>query len=144
MHRGAPASRSQTERIMGDLRAFFGPNAGYVLELYDRYQADPQSVDDETRQHFESFTPSFPEIQVPESAASTGVDVRKVAAAVGLANGIREYGHLAVKLDPLGSEREGAPELKAKAYGITDEDLATIPATAIGGPLAEGAASAAE
>jgi 2-oxoglutarate dehydrogenase E1 component len=31
---------------------FFGPNAGYVLELYERYQHDPQSVDPETRAYF--------------------------------------------------------------------------------------------
>jgi 2-oxoglutarate dehydrogenase E1 component len=130
---------------MGDLRSFFGPNAGYVLELYDHFQADPKSVDDESREFFQSFTPSSPATcSSPDGALGSGTDVRKIAAAVGLANGIREYGHLAVKLDPLGSEREGAPELGANAYGITEDDLATIPAAAIGGPLAEGAASAAE
>ncbi|MBA2468610.1 MAG: 2-oxoglutarate dehydrogenase E1 component, partial [Chloroflexia bacterium] len=136
---------------MGDLRAFFGPNAGYVLELYDRYQADPQSVDDESRQFFDTFTPTSPEpTRSPNGAAApetSAVDVRKVAAAVGLANGIREYGHLAVRLDPLGSERDGAPELVAETYGIygiTEDDLAGIPAAAIDGPLAEGAATAAE
>ena len=28
---------------MSDLRTFVGPNAGYVLDLYDRYLADPAS-----------------------------------------------------------------------------------------------------
>ena len=37
---------------MSDLRAFFGPNAGYVLELYDSYLADPTSVDAESRAFF--------------------------------------------------------------------------------------------
>ncbi len=148
-----PRIEEPTERTMGDLRAFFGPNAGYVLELYDQFQVDPQSVDDETRQFFETFTPTEA-IATPNGTAdpaagtgspvTTGIDVRKVAAAVGLANGIREYGHLAVQLDPLGSEREGAPELTPETYGITEVDLGDIPATAIDGPLAEGAATAAE
>ncbi|MGI8963702.1 MAG: 2-oxoglutarate dehydrogenase E1 component [Thermomicrobiales bacterium] len=128
---------------MGDLRAFFGPNAGYVLELYDDYRADPESVDDETRTFFKSFIPSSPTSDaVPVSSPATATDVRKIAAAVGLANGIREYGHLAVKLDPLGSERAGAPELVVESYGISEDDLAAIPAAAVESPLAEGAANA--
>ncbi|MEN9939127.1 MAG: hypothetical protein RLZZ387_5706 [Chloroflexota bacterium] len=43
---------------MSDLASFFGPNAGYVLELYDRYCQDPQSVDAETRAFFEQWQPS--------------------------------------------------------------------------------------
>jgi len=43
---------------MSDLSAFFGPNAGYVLELYDRYLENPDAVDAETRQFFETFSPN--------------------------------------------------------------------------------------
>ena len=42
---------------MSDLDAFYGPNAGYVLDLYDRYQTDPASVDPATRAAFEQWTP---------------------------------------------------------------------------------------
>ena len=115
---------------MSDLSAFFGPNAGYVLELYDRYLENPDAVDAETRQFFESFSPTLltsPAIapsasSAPVSAASA-VDVNKIAAAVGLATGIREYGHLAVRTDPLGGPAPGAPELEAETYGITEQDL---------------------
>ena len=135
---------------MSDLSAFFGPNAGYVLELYDRYVGDPTSVDADTRHFFESFTPSdlaSAGVAVEAPASSSGlseIDVTKIAAAVGLANGIREYGHLAVHLDPLGSAPNDAPELHAEAYGITEDDLATMPASVVGGDIAEGAANAAE
>ena len=37
---------------------FHGPNAGYVLDLYERYQRDPASVDAATRAFFERWTPS--------------------------------------------------------------------------------------
>jgi 2-oxoglutarate dehydrogenase E1 component len=43
--------------IMSDLATFFGPNAGYVLELYDRFRQDPLSVDPETRAFFEGWSP---------------------------------------------------------------------------------------
>ncbi len=135
---------------MSDLSAFYGPNAGYVLELYDRYVADPTTVDADTRQYFESFTPTdlaSAGVAVeapPVSGALSEADVTRIAAAVGLANGIREYGHLAVQLDPLGSAPHGAPELQAEAYGITQDDLERIPASVIGGTIADGAANAAD
>src|SRR5918998_843050 len=42
---------------MSDLSAFHGPNAGYVLDLYDRYLDDPSSVDPDTRATFEHVDP---------------------------------------------------------------------------------------
>ena len=144
-HAGEP-----TESTMSDLRAFFGPNAGYVLELYDRYLEDPNSVDEETRQYFASFSPlAVTTSPVAESPATTAVaapsvDVKKIAGAVNLAYGIREYGHLGVQLDPLGSERPGAPELQPETYGITEEDLLSIPGEAIDGQISQGASNAAE
>ena len=143
---------------MSDLSAFYGPNAGYVLELYDQYRADPDSVDTEFRQFFSSFTPdqiptghqqdrqrvTSPNGVAVAEAPVTAPDVTQVAAAVSLAEGIREYGHLAVRLDPLGSEPPGAPELDTETYGITDDDLRRLPASVVGGKASEGAANAAE
>ncbi len=40
---------------MVDLDMFHGPNAGYMLELYERYRADPTSVDAETRRFFDTM-----------------------------------------------------------------------------------------
>ncbi|MGB3329008.1 MAG: 2-oxoglutarate dehydrogenase E1 component [Thermomicrobiales bacterium] len=143
---------------MGDLSAFYGPNAGYVLELYDQYVADPASVDAESRAFFATLTPAdIAAVTAPAaaavtvsaspaagSAATSAADVQKIAAAVGLATGIREYGHLAVQLDPLGGAPHGAPELFPETYGITEDDLKTMPASIVGGRIAEGAANAAE
>ncbi|MEO7457306.1 MAG: 2-oxoglutarate dehydrogenase E1 component, partial [Gemmatimonadaceae bacterium] len=49
-----------------------------------------------------------------------------------LAEAIREYGHLAVQLDPLGSPPPGAPELTAEFHGVAEEELALVPASALG------------
>ncbi|MEJ7837220.1 MAG: 2-oxoglutarate dehydrogenase E1 component [Thermomicrobiales bacterium] len=131
---------------MGDLSAFFGPNAGYVLELYDRFVADPSTVDDDARRFFATFSPDSLN-GLSSGATGTAIpelDVAKIAAAVGLATGIREYGHLAVDLDPLGTPPTGAPELDPRTYGLTDDDLRSLPAAAVGGSAAEGAANAFE
>jgi 2-oxoglutarate dehydrogenase E1 component len=42
------------------LEDFQGVNAGYALELYERYRQNPDSVDPETRKAFESWKPPSP------------------------------------------------------------------------------------
>jgi 2-oxoglutarate dehydrogenase E1 component len=137
---------------MSDLRAFYGPNAGYVLDLYDRYLADPASVDPETQTFFATFTPDAPSAPgVPAAATAANgnqttpaFSVAAVVGAASLTQAIREFGHLAVQLDPLGSAPHGAPELDPAFHGITEPDLQALPATAVPSPLANGAANAAD
>jgi len=124
---------------------FHGPNAGYILELYDRYRQNPQSVDPATRAAFEKWQP--PDITNGHIAPTQTVapDADKVMGAVNLATTIREYGHLAARIDPLGmSNPPGDPGLHPNAHGIDDADLAALPASIIGGPPAAGAANARE
>jgi ABC-2 type transport system ATP-binding protein len=49
----------QTERHTED--QFYGPNLGYVLELYERYSEDPDSVDERTREFFKGWRPPRPD-----------------------------------------------------------------------------------
>ncbi|HEU0115073.1 MAG TPA: thiamine pyrophosphate-dependent enzyme, partial [Thermomicrobiales bacterium] len=127
---------------MSDLNAFFGPNAGYVLELYDRFLQDPNSVDAETRSYFEHFSPPAPGATAAAVAAPFSVDA--VVGATSLAQAIREFGHLAVQLDPLGSPPQGAPELVPEFHGISEADLRALPAAAAPSEATDGAANAAD
>src|SRR5215217_4492370 len=133
---------------MGDLRAFYGPNAGYVLELYDRYLADPTSVDAETRTFFANFDATPPTVNGATPTITTGpldtAAIDRIVGVAALAQAIREYGHLAANLDPLGSQPPGAPELELATHGLSESDMASLPARVAGGPVAEGAANAAE
>src|SRR6188474_1294992 len=72
----------------------------------------------------------------------TSGSVDKIVATVHLATSIREHGHLAARLNPLSSERRGDPSLELSTYGLTEEDLRKLPATLIGGPISQSAASA--
>jgi len=122
---------------------FSGVNAGYVLELYERYRRNPESVDPQTRKAFESWTPPAEQsATTPQTAA--GVDTRKMVGAANLAECIRRYGHLAAHIDPLGSEPIGDPSLSPAAHGLTDADLRALPASLIDGPVAESSANALE
>jgi 2-oxoglutarate dehydrogenase E1 component len=121
---------------------FYGPNLGYVLELYDKYREDPDSVDDLAREFFESWRPPRPGAN--GHAAMAGVDVDKVVGAAKFVRSIRDFGHTAAQLDPLGSEPPGDPTLDAEFHGIVEEDLETLPSSVIGGPIAERTSSAKE
>lgn len=125
---------------------FHGPNAGYVLELYERYRQSPNSVDPYTRAYFDRWTPSVDGIDGAagkvSSAPVLGID--KIIGAVNLAEAIRRRGHLAAKLDPLGSSPPGDPSLNPKTHGLTEDDLRQLPASLIGGPIAERATNALE
>src|SRR5688572_20905013 len=116
---------------------FPGPNAGYVLELYERYRQNPESVDASARALFSHWTPSLDGEKLAEAVdAVAAVGFDKVVAAANLAQAIREYGHLAAQLDPLGSPPPGDPSLNSETYGLTDDDLRQMPASLVGGPIA--------
>src|SRR5579872_1663386 len=135
---------------MYDLDAFYGPNAGYVLELYEHYRQNPASVDPDTRAIFDSWSPSSLETSssamsaVQPAAHASTAQVSKIVAASNLAHAIRSRGHLGARLDPLGSEPLGDPALLTESHGLSDEDLAQLPPDIVGGHSAEGARNALE
>ncbi len=118
------------------LDQFHGLNAGYVLELYERYRQDPASVDPASRAAFETWTPRELRSQEPDGPALPA-SVSAIVGAANLAESIRRYGHLAAQLDPLGSDPGGDPTLSPAAHGLTDGDLQQLPASLVGGPVAE-------
>jgi 2-oxoglutarate dehydrogenase E1 component len=106
-------------------------NDGYAAEMYESFRRDPASVDESWRQLFRFVD------QVAGQPGDNGVSaspesLRKVAAAASLVQAIRDYGHLAVPLDPLGTPPPGAVELTPEFHGITEADLAAIPGRALG------------
>ena len=137
---------------MSDLDEFYGPNAGYVLDLYERYQKNPDSVDPATRVTFEKWTPApeavhrngsappSPAVSAPPAPA----DVMKVVEAARVARLVRELGHLTAHINPLSSDPPGDPALELAAHGLTPDDLAALPASVIGGPLADKSKNALE
>ncbi len=122
---------------------FSGANAGYVYELFERYQRDPSSVDEATRRAFATWTPAEPaspaSLASPASPASLGTGI----AAFNLAESIRRFGHLAADLDPLGfHDPIGDPSLAPQSHGLTSNALKQLPASIVSGPAAAGAANA--
>ncbi|CAN5882497.1 2-oxoglutarate dehydrogenase E1 component [soil metagenome] len=134
---------------MSDLDAFHGPNAGYVLDLYDRYLESAEAVGPEWRDYFQQFTLSASATNgvatattTTPSAVAVTAPVEKIVGAAALAAALREYGHLGARIDPLGLSIPGAPDLEPETHGITEFDLASLPPAVVGGPASAGASSA--
>jgi 2-oxoglutarate dehydrogenase E1 component len=105
-------------------------NDGYIAQQYEAFRQNPDSVDEGWRQFFR-FAATL--------AGGDGgtVDPRQLRIAAGaasLADAVRRFGHFAVPLDPLGSAPPGSPELKPEFFGLTQADLESLPATALGQP----------
>lgn len=121
---------------------FQGVNLGYVLELYEKYLSNPNSVDASTRAYFETWAPPE-EVQVSAEALPAG-RIDKIVGTVNLAESIRKFGHMDARLDPLGSEPRGDYSLRLQSHGISEDDLRELPASLIVGPIAAGKSSAFE
>ena len=117
-----------------------GVNLGYVVELYERYLENPDSVDRATRAVFDTWRPVDAEPREPREAP----EFQTIVGTANLAECIRRYGHLAAQIDPLGSTPPGDPSLLPEAHGVTEEDLRALPASIVGGFVAETAANAFE
>ncbi|MGM7701584.1 2-oxoglutarate dehydrogenase E1 component [Pseudalkalibacillus sp. Hm43] len=116
-------------------QGFSGPNLGYAIELYDQYKEDPDSVEPELKELFDKWGPpptssddvadhSTAPVEMKQDAGT----MKKVVAAVKLAENIRTYGHLAAETNPIMKNAEEVRLLDPKEYGLSDEDLKEIPA----------------
>ena len=120
---------------------FQGPNLGYVQEMYEVFETDPDSVDPELARLFEQWGPPvFEEAgQVNENGkqafTAKGYEATdflyKVAQAVKLAEDIRTNGHLAADIYPLFKRERNGIDFDLKQYGLTTADLKAMPASII-------------
>lgn len=114
-------------------QGFHGPNLGYVIELYESYLIDPQSVDPEMRAYFEEWgSPQAVEeqnnINVVTNHQTSTVQMESIISAVKLADNIRAYGHLAADIYPLKDRKPEKELLELEYYQLTKSDLENIPA----------------
>ena len=142
-----------------DLTHVDGMNLGYVRDLLDQYLADPGSVPEEWRAIFEQVPDGIvaehpvvrrlrevhPELfTAGEQVASAALEpappaapevsqelLAGVAAAMALVKAHRMHGHLAARLDPLGSRPPDDPALHPEYLGLSDEAMALVPASAL-------------
>ncbi|SDH43772.1 2-oxoglutarate dehydrogenase E1 component [Alteribacillus bidgolensis] len=115
---------------------FYGPNLGYLMDLYEQYKEDPSALEPETKKWFDQYGAPQEEQTVHTNGKSAGTaeevqpragTVVKIAAAVKLAENIRIHGHLSADVNPLQEPGEETSFLKIHEYGLTEEDLKHLP-----------------
>ncbi|AZB43176.1 2-oxoglutarate dehydrogenase E1 component [Bacillus sp. FJAT-42376] len=116
---------------------FHGPNLGYVMDLYDQFSENPESVDADLQELFQQLgQPPENGSAAPVKAASESRQsiadfspekIVKVASAVKLAEDIRTYGHLNASIFPIEGMGDSQDLLSIEAYGLSEEDLKEIP-----------------
>jgi 2-oxoglutarate dehydrogenase E1 component len=111
-------------------KEFHGPNFGYILELYERYRDDPNTVDEATRKLFDGWSPAGTE---PASLPTTR-SLLSLTRAANLAQSIRLYGYLSANLDPLDDAPAENPLLTLEFYKLQREDLLNLPADVLNLP----------
>jgi 2-oxoglutarate dehydrogenase E1 component len=131
------------------VKRFEDLNSGFVQELFAQYLASPEAVDPAWRALFdqapEDLVEANPLVQrirelypgaaesgngAPAAAEAPPVLLGAVAAAMALVKAHRMHGHLAARLDPLGSEPVGDPALEPERLEprLTEDLMRQIPA----------------
>ncbi len=120
---------------------FSGPNAGYVEELFQRYLADPGSVSAHWHSIFAKEAgepPPSPTAPPPAPAPQRSATLRAmqellhlVARATSLVQAFRDHGHQLARIDPLGSDPPGHPQLDPSFFGTSMEQLEALPASTV-------------
>lgn len=113
--------------------SFHGPNRGYVEELYEKFQQDPASVDPSIQALFEQHgAPSWLFESTQDSYEGEGVSLqslKKFSQVMKYIDAIRLNGHLEADIYAVGNRREEANLLDPSRFGLTNNDLLTIPAS---------------
>ncbi|MFB6240726.1 MAG: 2-oxoglutarate dehydrogenase E1 component, partial [Gemmatimonadota bacterium] len=117
-----------------------GYNAGYAEELAEgrlrQRGVVPPSLADWVENGERAARATAP--RAPEAGEAAGAEVavrpetlRAARVGAALVRAHREFGHLAVPLDPLGSEPPGHPALEPGYWELEEERLAEVPASAV-------------
>ncbi len=123
-------------RIMNRSTVAKRANLNLIEDYYERWLADPASVEESWRVFFEGYS-----LGVNGSARGGAAGVvdaataRAQAAVTRLVNAYREYGHYLADLDPLklSPRRESHEFLELGAFGLTESDLDRVFYSRLGG-----------
>lgn len=103
----------------------FGTNLGMLLELYDMYQDDPDSVSEEMQT-------LFSELNASSGGGLTKDNQKSVKGMLRLLDDIRLFGHLKADIYPVyRPEFENVPNFDGEEYGISTDELKKLPASLV-------------
>ncbi|HLR63942.1 MAG TPA: 2-oxoglutarate dehydrogenase E1 component [Pseudogracilibacillus sp.] len=111
---------------------FYGPNMGYVEEQYELYKENPEEVDSTLKSMFDQYgAPKWQDHQETVQSGTTGLSteqIKKITSAQRYVDAIRRFGTLEADIYAIGRSIEETKLLRAEEYGLTDDDLRSMPA----------------
>ncbi len=121
------------EAVPSEWRALFESGDGDLVEALPGLARLLETLKGDDNGHAVAAAPEAPEVAAPAPAVPAAADdelLGAVAAAMSLVKALRMHGHLAARLDPLGSEPVGDPALEPERLEpkLTPELQARIPA----------------
>jgi len=135
------AEKVMTMTSTYDHRIIQGAESGQFLQVVEQYLQGEHSFYEQVFADLGATlgaAPAPPKVKAPpaapaEAPAAAPVEapseqlLQAVQAATSLIKAHRTHGHLAARLDPLGSEPEGDPALDPEPLGLTEEIMQQIP-----------------
>ena len=115
------------------IEALLGGEASFYEDVFGALRADVSATSSEPMPVAAAArTPAPAEAAGAPPAAPTGDQtydqLKAVAAAMALVKAYRHFGHMAARLDPLGSDPAGDPALEPGPLGLDERIMAAIPA----------------
>ncbi len=136
---------SKLLKLFQDSSSFYGSNAHFVENLYDRYLEDPDSVEASWQQQFREIhngadfeTPHSPVVErfaqlalqsqgrLAKLQGFTEESVKKQSAVARLINHYRVRGHQIASNNPLGKTLPSPPDMDPAYYGLSEPDMDTL------------------
>ena len=136
-----------------DDNLFDSQNAAYAQAMFEEYARNPEAVPAEWRTLFEKQgsqavaeglfvpdqidetqaapmapAPAYAPAPTSEAAESLRAALPVVSRATALVQAFRDHGHRLARIDPLGSEPPGHPQLTPSYFGTSMEELDELPA----------------
>ena len=101
-------------------------HSGFIADLYDQYQVNPDSVEPSWKSFFQGYDLANEDYSLT-GEENTNIDipehVNKEFRVIELINGYRSRGHLFTKTNPVRERRQYKPTLAIENFGLTKEDL---------------------
>jgi 2-oxoglutarate dehydrogenase E1 component len=117
---------AESGRFLGRIESYLQGEDGFYEDVFHALGLEPAVPPPAPPvPSVQPSTPAAPAVAVPPTSEAL---LQAVQAATALLKAFRTHGHLAARLDPLGSEPEGDPALEPESVGLTPELMAQIPA----------------
>ncbi|PQJ21982.1 2-oxoglutarate dehydrogenase E1 component [Tenacibaculum sp. SG-28] len=103
-------------------------HAGFIGDLYEQYQNNPDAVEPSWRSFFQGYDLANEDYLLTDEEVSVEIpqEVRKEFLVIDLINGYRTRGHLFTKTNPVRERRKYTPTLDIENFGLSQSDLSTV------------------